>query len=158
MQRKFTLYWRQWFWSKVDKSGGDEACWIWTGNRMRNGYGRFGQSLAHRIAYELTHGPIPDTLPCVCHRCDNRICVNPAHLFAGTISDNNADRVTKGREGVHVSYGERNGLSKLTETQVREVRRLWDRGEKARAISNATGIPVNNVYFIGRRETWKHLP
>jgi hypothetical protein len=124
---------------------------------MKNGYGRYGQILAHRISYELAYGDIPADLPCVCHTCDNRRCVNPRHLFAGTIADNNADRVAKGREGVHVSYGERNGRAKLTEAQVREIRQRWDGGQPARVIANETGVNINNVYFVGRRETWRHV-
>jgi hypothetical protein len=93
------------FWAKVDRSGGPDACWLWTAGtfRLRNGYGKFGADpaasrtvYAHRFAYELSHGPIPPGL-LVCHHCDNPPCCNPAHLFLGTIADNMRDMSDKGR-------------------------------------------------------------
>lgn len=89
------------FWLLVDKRGPDE-CWPWAGGaRSHNGYGEYGHASrgkvrAHRVAYELTHGPIPDGLS-ICHHCDNPPCCNPAHLFAGTTLDNARDRAQKGR-------------------------------------------------------------
>ena len=93
------------FWAKVDRSDGPDACWPWTGHRARRGYGQFkmfGRSVpAHRVAWELTNGPIPPGdhfgTMCACHRCDNPPCCNPTHLFLGSMADNVADRDAKGR-------------------------------------------------------------
>lgn len=92
------------FWSRVDKSAGDDGCWLWTAARTR-GYGKINiNGLAggrkgvpqwtHRVAWILTNGP---TDLCVLHACDNPPCCNPAHLFLGTRQDNAADRDAKGR-------------------------------------------------------------
>lgn len=71
-------------------------CVEWAGLRFRDGYGRVGSKQAHRVAWEQTYGPIPEGL-FVLHRCDNRPCVNPEHLFLGTNTDNMQDMVAKGR-------------------------------------------------------------
>ena len=91
------------FWESVDKSGGPDACWPWMRCVSNGRYGQvriFGKSQgAHRVAYILTHKQIP-TKVYVCHKCDNPLCCNPAHLFAGSQRDNLQDAVAKGRMAV----------------------------------------------------------
>jgi hypothetical protein len=91
------------FWSKVDKSPGhgpNGECWIWTASTFDNGYGqlkvRGKNRKAHRLAYEIQAGPIPEGLS-VCHHCDNRPCIRLDHLFLGTPKENEQDKIAKGR-------------------------------------------------------------
>jgi len=94
------------FWSRVDRRG-PRDCWSWTAGCCTAGYGHFRlgsastgdrrKELSHRLAYELTKGPIPDGLK-VLHECDNPPCCNPAHLFVGTHADNMRDMHAKGRQ------------------------------------------------------------
>jgi hypothetical protein len=87
------------FWEKVRKAGPEE-CWEWSGVKLPRGYGIFTigytKIYSHRYAWSLGNGEIPDGMY-VCHKCDNPSCCNPAHLFVGTASDNNADMDRKGR-------------------------------------------------------------
>jgi hypothetical protein len=98
------------FWQRVRKT---ETCWLWEGAKSR-GYGRYrivrsaNSRRCHRIAWELTHGPIPDGLK-VLHRCDTPACVNPAHLFLGTQRENVHDAIAKGR---HVNPREAVAMSR----------------------------------------------
>jgi hypothetical protein len=142
------------FWSKIDKRGPDE-CWEWTGAKCR-GYGALllrpvGMFLATRIIYCLTTGKQPGPL-CACHTCDNRGCVNPAHLFLGTLADNMADRDAKGR--CHSPKGRKNPSAKLTESQVLEVRAS---NKTSRAIAVKYGVHPATISSIRLRKSWKHI-
>lgn len=92
-------------WAKVDKSGGDDVCWEWQAKSVISSlnYGAINVdgkiTVAHRVAWRLVNGEIPDGL-FVCHKCDNPKCCNPNHLFLGTCSDNINDMCAKGRHGM----------------------------------------------------------
>lgn len=131
------------------------GCWLWMASSNEHGYGRllWGTNLvgAHRLAYELTRGPIPAGL-FVCHRCDNPPCCNPAHLFLGTAKDNGADMAAKGRS----ARGERSGIAKITDAQARELRRLVACGEPVGSVAARFGLRRATAYLIARGETWRH--
>ena len=86
------------FWKSVDRTGGPDACWPWTGFKDDDGYGRYGRQRAHRVAYKLAIGPIPAGFLVRHVTCDNPPCCNPVHLAIGTAADNSADMVAKGRQ------------------------------------------------------------
>ncbi len=113
------------FMKLVDKTPGQGPtgdCWIWTGCYGNDGYGRFrykGEQRANRSAYKLLVGEIPEGM-CICHKCDNRACVNPEHLWIGSLADNVKDMFDKNRN--KPSPGEQNGQSKLTQENVTFIR------------------------------------
>lgn len=131
------------------------ACQLWTGAPTSHGYGRTTingrEEKAHRLAYQMHVGPIPEGL-CVLHRCDNRMCVNPDHLFVGTKRDNARDAQAKGRN----SRGERHGRSKLTEANVKAIRGRLAEGFSLSAVAAEFGVSKANVGHIrtGRLWTW----
>lgn len=155
------------FWGKVDKSISkkhyeDTICWEWVGNCFPNGYGqisiggRFGKRyLTHRLSYELSFGSIPDGL-LVLHKCDNRKCVRPDHLFLGSHRDNTMDMIRKGRRGDTRSksprLGEKHWNAKLTNNQVDEIRRRYamknENGETLLSLAKEFGVAFQTISDI----------
>ena len=124
----FTAEQREFFWAKVN-IGKSSDCWEWQGAKKPKGYGnvRINKSylLAHRVAWELVHFPIPDGF-LVCHACDNPSCCNPSHLMLGKPHANMKDMITKGRGGQmkNRAIGVKNCNAKLTWEQVCELRTM----------------------------------
>lgn len=151
------------FWSKVDRSRGDDACWTWTAGRSQQGYGWFyfkpkTPRQAHRVAMEMYLGhPIPPRMH-VLHRCDNPPCVNPRHLFLGTNAVNVADRVSKGRSATTAlgMPGERHPNAKLTEGRVAEIRALLRSGCYSHAqIAALYGVSASLIQGINAGKYWR---
>lgn len=125
---------------------GPADCWNWR-SATRNGYGRLmigsraagtrRSVSAHRLAYEIHFGEIPSGLE-VCHRCDNRRCINPAHLFVGTKQDNVDDREAKGRN--KIMRGENNGNAKLDQAKIARMRELRASGMTFAGIAKLVGV------------------
>jgi len=158
-------------WQGLDRGASPDACWRWTGAHNDNGYGKIrceGRShSAHRLAWELTHGPIPAGL-FVCHHCDVRDCVRPDHLFLGTPADNSADRDRKqrhahgerhyarSRPGL-LSRGENHGRAKLTVEQVRALRQERAAGVSLHVLAQRFGVDKSVVSRIALRRLWRHV-
>lgn len=145
------------FWKRLTKT--DSGCWEFSGCKSSDGYGRLifqGRKLsAHRLAYELTEGAIPDGMA-ICHKCDNPPCCNPDHLFLGTQADNVADRVAKGREGYR--KGEKNGRAKLTDALVIDIRQKLSAGTRTKAdIGREYCVSEVLIGMIARRKVWTHV-
>ena len=140
------------FWEKVRKTDG---CWEWTGSYRGNGYAAlnlFNRSVsAHRLAYELLVGKIPQGKH-VLHKCDNPACVNPDHLFIGTHADNMADKKEKGR--APSMPGEENPAAILTKEQAMEVKRRAKNGERQIDIAAEFGISQPTVSAIKLGRIW----
>jgi hypothetical protein len=138
------------FWSFVDRQ---EGCWTWTASVGDHGYGQLThlqqKYTAHRLAWELYRGAVPDGL-CVLHRCDNRRCVNPDHLFLGTRKDNLEDMTQKGRRVRGVTHGR----AKLTVDQVLAIR---SSATSARSEARIYGVSDSLVRLIRKGKRWTHV-
>lgn len=141
------------FWDALDRSG---DCWLWTRQLDRKGYGRFSYQgrfwRAHRLAWELTYGAIPSGLV-VCHRCDVRNCCRLSHLFIGTVADNNEDRKSKGKYALGASVHN----AKLSEEQVREIKRRLGIGAKKKPLAREFGVNPRCIDFIATGRNWGHV-
>lgn len=141
------------FWRRVATDDSEDNCWEWQGCLLNTGYGsvgRNGKSVStHRAAYEMTKGTIPDGL-CVCHRCDNRKCVRPSHLFLGTPQDNAKDRDNKRRQ----PRGNTHGRAKVTQEQADEIRILSGAGQDRKSLAARFGIHTSQIGRIIRGDAW----
>ncbi len=141
------------FWRKVDRRGPDE-CWEWRGFRNEFGYGRTrhgrldrGKQGAHRVAWALVNGTIPEGAH-VLHRCDNPPCCNPAHLFLGTHTDNMRDMSEKGRARGFIGTqlrGELNPRTKLADARVTHLRSLRAQGRTLRSLAREFAVGLSTV-------------
>jgi len=143
------------FWKHVQKGKPDE-CWEWTGGRFNNGYGLLSidrvPTGAHRFSYQLVYGEIPEGRY-VCHTCDNKGCVNPAHLFVGTAADNMRDAQQKGR----MQRGADRPAAKLCEVDVRVIRSRASADELHRVIASDYDVSSVTIGRIVRRIAWAHV-
>lgn len=158
------------FWSKVKKRGKSD-CWEWQGAKTSSGYGNLkwdGSSIqAHRVAFYLTDGGISFSTGFrnegvakryrrfVLHRCDNRACCNPAHLFLGSMRTNQLDAYAKGRKTQPRSQ---HANAKLTPTQVREIRSSYGKGEMLQVpLAKKYKVSQRTISLIVRNETYKDV-
>jgi predicted XRE-type DNA-binding protein len=139
------------FWSRVIKSG---KCWIWQGGVSPYGYGYVGYKgkvwQAHRLSWLLTFNKKPKFL---LHSCDNKLCVNTLHLSEGNHTQNMADMVNKSRQ----ARGERNGHSKLSESEAMEVIQMLKSKKQQKEIAAIFNIARPTVSSIATGKSWKHL-
>jgi hypothetical protein len=149
------------FWNFVDKRSPDQ-CWMWT-RGASHGYGVYGrkpQWRTHRLAYTLTHGPIPDSL-FVCHKCDNTLCCNPAHLFLGTALDNVRDCINKRRRAKkkgHYNTGSMNSHAKLSVNDAADITRRVAAGERQVDLAREYQVDKSTIWRLVRNRTWTHTP
>ena len=145
------------FWGSVD-IGPKDNCWNWTGpiSGSGSGYGHIFINKkywrAHRLVWKLTHGVIPKGIH-VLHKCDNTRCVNPNHLFLGTHRDNINDMMHKGRQ----TRGTRTGTNKLSESDVREIRKRAAAGEETVELAKEFGIVTRTAWSVATKRSWKWL-
>lgn len=145
------------FWKNIKFSDSNIECWEWVGRKSYKKYGimkiNSRNVQAHRFSYELHSGKeVPENM-LVCHTCDNPSCVNPNHLFLGTIADNNADRDKKGRKAL----GEKCGKSKLLEEDIRCIRQMFSLGYSDSEISKYFSVWHTTIRAIRIGRCWSHV-
>lgn len=143
------------FYNKIDKT---ESCWNWNAHRNIYGYGRIRalnkDYTAHRMSWLIHHGEIPKGL-FVCHKCDNRACVNPEHLFLGTAQDNAIDRNRKGRH--RDDRGEKHPCAKLNNAQVLSIRSKLDAGIQGKILAKEFNISRMTISNIKLGKQWSSV-
>lgn len=149
------------FWSKVDQSGGPDACWPWTRLVDKDGYGKFQVSIGyrkqwhvrtHRFAMMLEIKKYSEEL--TLHSCDNPPCCNPKHLYSGSQKKNRTDCKSRGR----TAKGEVNGNAKLSDKDVISIRRIYEQRDRSiAAIAGDFNVSVFCIQCVITRRTWKHV-
>lgn len=156
------------FWRWVAKGLHDADCWIWLGASDKDGYGVFtigtakGTSRAHRMAWELTKGPIPKGLQ-VLHTCDQPACVRPDHLWLGTHLQNHQDKARKGRSTLgrkkpadSIKYGDESYNHRLSSTAVQDIRKNYvPRKTPLRFFADKYGVSISTIHWVVSGSTWK---
>lgn len=152
------------FWSKVSFGLGPDACWTWKNSIDEKGYGQFNfggkRVRAHRVSWMLSIGEIPEHDSyhgmCVCHKCDNSSCVNPSHLFLGTVQENNYDMQEKGR--YYSPKGEKSPNAKLNENEVLLIRHMYSSDNFTMwKLSKIFGVDDTTICDIVNRKAWTHI-
>ena len=147
---------KQWLLQRVAKA--PNGCWLWSKVKTGAGYGHFTMKgktiLAHRYSWELRHGPIPKH-KVVCHQCDNPACINPDHLFLGSLKDNSRDMVKKKR--CHPRHGVTHPCHKLTEDEVRKIRLYHANGIPQKTLVAQFRVSASVISQVVHRKSWKHL-
>jgi hypothetical protein len=174
-ESKFSPEFLKRFWDRVEKK--PDGCWIWTGTKVGE-YGGvkhcYKMLKVHRVSWEIHNGTIPRGEghhgTCVCHRCDVKFCVNPAHLFLGTVQDNVMDMVAKGRQAMGDAQGLRadpsraargihQAKAKLTDAQVLEMRAIKAANPKMTypKLASMFGVVTATARCVALRITWTHI-
>jgi hypothetical protein len=140
---------------KVEKDEND--CWNWIGNKSDTGYGRYyfedKVQKAHRVSYKLFVGDIPQG-KLICHKCNNRLCINPQHLYVGNHKDNYSDAIKAGT--VYMKNGEDNPFAKLKKEQVIKIKELYIPYKvSAQKLANIFRTSRKNILHIVNNETWR---
>ncbi len=135
------------------------GCWEWKGHKIWSGYGlmsyKEGSKAVHRVAYTVWKGDIPKG-KYVLHKCDNRACINPDHLFLGTHLDNMNDMKEKNRQDKRP--GELHHVNKMKNEDILEIRKLWDLGKETQAgLARKYKVSVSCIHNIVRRKAWNHI-
>ena len=146
------------FWEKVDIRGPDN-CWGWTACKIKDGYGLIivdnKVQLATHVLFYLRKGYWPPKGRTANHHCDNPSCLNPRHLYLGTMKSNMCDKYQRGR-GNHPK-GEQNSNSKLTEKKVRKIKRLYSGGVIQIELARRFGVNSGTISYIVNNKQWKHV-
>lgn len=134
-----------------------DCCWIWLGSSKRGkGYAGFWLGdkniKASRFSFYIYNGFLYNQ---VCHTCDNRLCVNPEHLFLGSNQDNVTDKMNKNR--YKILSGELNGAAILTQEKVKQIRELKLKGITITDLSKLFGVKQSTIYSVVNKNRWKHL-